>query len=98
MGVPGNLGIVVSVDVDEPWRHESTLGIEDSTGPCGRSARWNDVGDQCTINDDVGRSGRGTGTVDESGVPDDEVCHAVRLVNSIVQRDFGVSERVEGRR
>ena len=72
--VPGDLAVVVRVDVDEAGRDEHAVGVD---RPARRRRRRAvaDLGDHAVVDRDVGRRGRRAGAVDDRAAADHEIVH-----------------------
>jgi hypothetical protein len=75
--VPGDLAVVVGVDVDPAGRHHQPIGVDRAGG---RTLDVAHVGDDAVGDGDVGGAAGLPGAVDEVAVADDEVVHGVPLV------------------
>ncbi len=70
--VPGDLAVVVGVDVHEPGCDERPVGVDLSlAAPCDLSHLDHDA----TAHGDIGGARRGPGAVDDRSPPDDQVVH-----------------------
>ena len=77
-GVPSQLGVVVGVYVDEPWRHHQTRRVQAAPGRLiGRSH----AGYQTVLDPDVNYPSRRAGTVDDGTPSDQKVKHLRRPVD-----------------
>ena len=78
IGIPGELAVVVGMDVDPPRGHDVARGVDGAV-------RWPEVGtngdDGVAVDCDVSRESRSPGTVHHSSIGDDEImhCHSVSL-------------------
>ncbi len=70
--VPVQLGVVVRMRVDEPRRHEQSIGVEHRLGGVADST---DFDDAATIDPDVGHIGRTARAVDDRPAFDYVVKH-----------------------
>ncbi len=72
LGVPGDLAVVVGVDVDPSRGHQEAAGLDDLGGTALDRAH---VGDAAGIDRDIGCTCRRAGSVDECPALDDQVVH-----------------------
>ena len=69
-GIPGELGIVVRVDVDEAGRHDQPVGVDHAVR---RTVDPADAGDPAVTHGDVGSASRPAGAVDHEPAANDQI-------------------------
>ena len=78
--VPGDLAVVVGVDVDEARRDQQAVGVDVRRAAASSSSPGvADLGDAAVVDGDVGGPGVGTGAVDQRAAADHELVHGVPL-------------------
>jgi len=77
--VPGDLSVVVSMNVDPARRHEKTLCIDLASSPTELAP---DRNDQCAVDRNVGPSRWRSGSIDEHSTANEEVVHGLLRSNS----------------
>src|SRR4029077_13573404 len=90
LGIPGDLAVVVSVDVDPSGRDDKAVGVE--LAPAALVDRTN-RSDDSVVDGDVSASRRGPGAVDDRSAPAYDVMHAFGLAGEPARRPKNVRSK-----